>query len=126
MLNPRITSKERNLIKGAIRRVFSRSELRKQALDASRIEYFDPERKRVTKWSRCPICVQPTPTYLMEVDHQEPIVPLDSSLDRMSWDEVVNRIWCELQNLKAICKDCHKAKTKEESKKRRQNKKNGR
>ena len=123
MNNP-TNPKERNLIKGAIRRVFSRSELRKQAIDASRVEgYTDPNRPRVTKWSKCPECKQMTPTYLMEVDHVKPVVELDSTLEEMTWDELVNKIWCDITNLVAICKPCHKIKSKAEAKERRRLKK---
>lgn len=124
MNNPRISAKERNLIKGAIRRVFSRSELRRQAVERSIVPGLKSEqRPRVTKWSQCPRCDDYTPTYLMEVDHHEPIVPVDSQLDAMSWDEVVDRIWCVLSNLIAICKPCHKIKTKQETAERTRNKK---
>lgn len=117
--NSRISAKERGLIKGALRRVFSRSELRRAAVDASRIEHEDAGRPRVKKWSRCPVCSQPTPTYLMEVDHVVPIIPVDSSLEQMTADELIDRIWCDASNLLAICKPCHKIKTKTESANRR-------
>lgn len=122
-MNKRITNKERGLLKGAIRRVFSRSDLRKEALDAVTIEHTDTSRPRVKKWAVCPECKQYTPKYLMQVDHQEPIVPIDSSLEEMSWDEVVNRVWCERFNLRALCKPCHNVKTKDENKQRRRLKK---
>lgn len=117
-MNKRISPKERGLIKGALRRVFSRSDLRKAAIDASRIEHVDADRPRVKKWSKCPICKIPTPTYQMEVDHKEPIIPVDRMLEDMDWDEVVNRIWCGSNNLVAICKVCHNTKTSEERKAR--------
>lgn len=118
-----ITKKERGLIKGGIRRVFSRSELRKSVIDGSRINHKDANRPRVTKWSYCNDCDKFIPTYLMEVDHVVPIVPITSSLEEMTWDEIVNRIWCDAHNLRAMCKDCHKLKTKEETKKRALNRK---
>lgn len=123
MKNPRISAKERNLIKGALRRVFSRSDLRRAAIDASRIEHSDPERPRVKKWSMCPFCKTPTATYEMQVDHVVPIVPLDSALEYMTADELIDRIWCDPDNLLAICVPCHKIKTKAETKLRKQYKK---
>lgn len=113
-----ITKKERGLIKGGIRRVFSRSELRKSVIDGSRRNYTDGNRPRVKKWSACPDCDKFIPTYQMEVDHVDPIVPINMSLESMTWDEIVNRIWCDPKNLRAICKDCHKIKTKVETKQR--------
>lgn len=120
MRNPRITKKERGLLKGAIRRVFSRSELRRQALDKALVkDYHDPSRKRVTRWGRCGDCKKLEPLYLLEIDHQSPVVPVDSSLEQMTWDELVDRVWCHEGNLLAVCKPCHKAKSKLETKERK-------
>lgn len=127
MESPRLNNpkdpKERNLVKGAIRRVFSRSMLRREALQKSLIDHYDPDRKRVTKWSLCPICQKPKPTYTMEVDHVVPIIALDESLETISWDTLIDRVWCDVSNLKAVCKECHKAKTKIENAERRRRKK---
>lgn len=111
--------KERNLLKGSIRRVFSRSELRRQVVARARVEHFDPKRKRVTKWGRCEDCQTLTPLYQMEVDHILPVIPLNKTLEDMTWDEVVESIWCDSANLQVICKSCHKIKTKEERKLRK-------
>lgn len=120
-----MTAKERNLLKGAIRRVFARSELRLEALKKVKINHFDPNRKRVTKWSRCPQCNENTPSYLMVVDHILPIIPVNLSLEEMSWDEVVDATWCDKNNLQAICKTCHNKKTKEERAARKAHKTQG-
>lgn len=119
------SKKDRNLIKGALRRVFSRSEIRRAVLENSNITWLDKDRPRVKKWSICPTCLNKTPTYLMQVDHIKPIIDVKESLDDLTWDELIDRIWSEnnLDNLIAICKDCHKMKTKEENKQRRLNKK---
>lgn len=119
MNNSRITPKERNLIKGAIRRVFARSELRQQVVKESDFkEHSDPSRKRVKNWCLCPICEKPTPRSYMQVDHIIPLIPIDKSLEDMSWDDIVNRLWCDKKNLMPICKECHLLKTKEEKKAR--------
>jgi 5-methylcytosine-specific restriction endonuclease McrA len=118
--------KERNLIKGAIRRVFSRSELRRKALDKAVVkDYSDPSRKRVTRWGKCSICNKLEPAYLLEIDHLEPVIPENSSLEQITWDELVNRVWCDEDKLQAVCKPCHKAKSKLENKERRRIKKEG-
>ena len=125
MKNPP-NKKEQGLLKGAIRRVFSRSELRRQVVEKSLVkEYFDPESPRVKKWFKCPECVKMIPAYKGQVDHQEPLIPIDSSLEEMSWDEVVDRAWCNEDNLKLICIPCHKVKSKAENKERRRIKKEG-
>lgn len=119
MNNPRITAKERGLLKGAIRRVFSRSELRRQASERGRITYAASDRPKVKKWSRCMECNQPTPTYLCDQDHWEPIIPVEISLEDMTWDQVIDNAFCPLWNLRTICKPCHKIKTQAENKERR-------
>lgn len=48
-----------------------------------------------------------------------PLVPLDKALEEMTWDEVVDRTWCDEANLQVLCKPCHKIKSKEENKERR-------
>lgn len=125
MANPRITVKERGLIKGALRRVFSRSDLRKEALSKSIIYHVDTTRPRVKKWSLCPECKQPTPSYLMQVDHIIPVVALDGRFEDMTLDQLADNLWCVSSNLLAICTPCHKLKSKAEAKIRRLNKKKG-
>ena len=55
----------------------------------------------------------------MQVDHVEPIIRVEETLESLTWDLVVDRTWCEISNLRAICKTCHSVKTKAENKKRR-------
>jgi len=119
MSNPRITAKEWGLLKGALRRVFFRSQLRKEALQRSIVDVTCANRPRVKKWSRCPVCDRLEPTYKMEVDHLEPLVPLNKTLQEMSMDDLVDRLWCDVHNLLAKCNDCHKLKTAAENKERR-------
>lgn len=123
MRNSRITNKERNALKGAVRRVFSRSELRLLVLKASTIKgYADSKRPRVTRWSSCNLCKVVDASYKMNVDHIDPIIPVDNTLEGMSWDTVIDRTWCESVNLQVLCEGCHKEKTKKERKERTLNK----
>jgi hypothetical protein len=122
-MNNRISAKERGLIKGALRRVFSRSDLRRKALEMSVVQYIDPNRIRVKRWSICPLCKRYVPTYKMQVDHQIPVVGIDETLEDMSWDLLIDRLWCDPNNLLAICEEDHKQKTRQERKQRVQYKK---
>lgn len=112
MINPRITKRDRGLIKGALRRVFSRSELRNKIIDSSLIEHNDPTRPRVKRWCLCNVCKKPEAKSYMAVDHIDPLIPLGSSFEEMSLDVVVDRLWCIEYNLQAICSQCHDEKTK--------------
>lgn len=122
-MNKRVTPRERGLLKGAVRRVFARSDLRRQALDAAVIEHADESRPRVKKWCRCAVCEKPTPKYLTVVDHLDPVIPTDSSFEAMGLDKTVDRTWCDPSNLQPICPDCHKVKSASETKARKANKK---
>ena len=122
-MNPRVTKKDRALIKGALRRVFSRSELRRKALDRQRIEFTDGKRPRVTAWVWCAVCGLVFPRYLAVVDHISPLVPIGKTAEEMSAEEIVDRLWCEENNLQALDKECHKLKSRIESKARREYKK---
>ena len=116
--------KERGLVKGALRRVFSRSELRRKIIDASLLkEYSDPSRKRVTRWSKCAICGRLEATYKMQVDHLDPVQPIGISLEEMNWDQIIDNLWCDEAKLQAVCLECHKAKSKLENAERRRLKK---
>ena len=116
--------KERNLLKGAIRRVFSRSDLRREALERNSIEHSDPNRPRVTKWAWCSDCGEITPKYLMQVDHEIPVIGVNESLEDLTWTELIeNRMWCDSKNLRPLCPSCHSLKTKRENFERRQFKK---
>lgn len=57
------------------------------------------------------------------VDHIIPIV--DPYVGWTNFDDFINRLFCEVDNLQVLCRECHLIKTKEEtliSKERRNNK----
>lgn len=123
-MNKPNNAKERNLLKGVMRRLFGRSEVRRSVIDKAIIKgYKDPKRKAVKFWVKCEECGKLEAKSNVQVDHRTPLVPLDKSLEDMSWDEVVDRLWCDEDNLQIICKPCHIAKSKAENKIRRENKK---
>ena len=112
--------KERNLLKGAMRRLFGRSDLRRKVIDDNIVKgYKDPKRKAVKFWVKCAECGEMEAKSNVQVDHKEPLVPLNSSLEEMTWDEVVDRLWCDINNLQLLCKPCHKLKSLTEMKERR-------
>lgn len=123
MNNPRFTAKDRGLIKGAMRRAFSRSELHQQVLDEAAIEHSDPKRKRVKHWRRCNVCKQPEAKSNCVVDHISPVIPVNTTFADMSLDEAANRMWSEKSNLQCICETCHDKKSASEREERKRYKK---
>lgn len=110
-----MTKKERGLIMGALRRVFSRSALRLSVIEEVTSElYKDSTRPRVTKWCRCNMCEGMIPRYLMVVDHIIPVIPVEIAADQLSFDEIIERMWCDKSNLQGVCKECHDKKSAEE------------
>lgn len=118
-MNSRLTSKDRNLIKGALRRAFSRSELHRRASERYRVEHFDPTRPRVKKWCWCASCGEVTPQWIMQLDHVIPVVPTGTKFEHMSLDETVDRLWCEEIHLQLLCATCHSIKTNAEKQQRK-------
>lgn len=51
-------------------------------------------------------------TKFVHVDHIKPIV--DPEVGWTNWDDCINRMFSELDNLQVLCGDCHKEKTDEE------------
>jgi 5-methylcytosine-specific restriction endonuclease McrA len=54
------------------------------------------------------------------VDHINPIV--DPALGFTSWDDYIERMFCEESGLQVLCKSCHDAKSKEENERRKKRK----
>lgn len=52
-------------------------------------------------------------------DHIDPFVPIGKTQQEMSYDEIVDRLFCETSNIQCLCKSCHDNKTKEENEERR-------
>jgi hypothetical protein len=114
-----IPPKERGLVKGALRRVFFRSELRRKILVKYAVEHQDPKRPRVTAWVYCGVCGVVFPRYLANIDHIRPLIPVGVSLEDMEPTALVEGLWCDEENLQCIDIPCHKVKSKVECKARR-------
>jgi len=116
--------KERNLLKGAMRRLFGRSDIRHSVIGKAIVKgYKDPSRKAVKFWVQCSVCLKMEAKSNVQVDHIVPLIPVGKRLEDMEWDDVVNRLWCDESNLQIMCKPCHKQKTKIENQERRRLKK---
>ena len=67
---------------------------------------------------KCAKCGSHFPSSAVQVDHIVPVVATNSGFT--SWDDYIDRLFCEKANLQVLCKPCHKVKTKEEKKCRSQ------
>lgn len=67
---------------------------------------------RLAEKYECASCSGLFPARLVQVDH---IVPMGQG---RSWDDFINELYCEADNLQVLCKTCHAEKTKLERKKK--------
>lgn len=51
----------------------------------------------------------------VHVDHIDPVIPTDGW---DSWEEVLERMFCSIDEMQLLCKGCHKKKTNKENKNR--------
>lgn len=86
---------------------------------ARRIFGWSPEkRKAFVKVShgdmmfRCEKCTVAYDKKELHVDHKLPVMPLQG-FD--NWDAYFNRLFCPVNGLQILCKQCHKIKTKSEN-----------
>lgn len=63
---------------------------------------------RLAQHYRCACCSSEFTAKQVEVDHRINIGP------GLSWDQFINALFCEKDNLQVLCKPCHKEKTKQE------------
>ena len=87
---------------------------------------INPATGRKCKLHECVSCKGLFPQNQMQADHIEPVVPVNNdwaakpdSFLGYDWNDYVRRLFCELIGLQAICKPCHKTKSKIEQANRR-------
>ena len=77
---------------------------------------INPKTGRKCKLHRCNECKELFPQNQIQADHINPIVSKEGFSD---WNLFINNLYCELEGFNAICRDCHKIKTKKENEERR-------
>jgi len=102
-----IEPKTRSRIRSALRKIWSWSENKRKVLFAARISrgvYI------------CSVCEQEVAK--VEIDHfPTPVGPTPGSRvapPGYTWDEFMSRLFCGEDNLRAVCKNCHKGITKKQ------------
>ena len=122
-------AKFNQFIRSALRR--ARWPVKYKALQEAFVENgINPETGRKCKLHRCEGCSELFPASKVDIDHIDPVVPLDGKWGRktrflgINWNEYMERLFCELDGYQVLCKNgCHAAKTEQERAKRREAKK---
>ena len=73
---------------------------------------------RLAEHYKCNSCKKEFPAKEVQVDHVIPIVPVTGFT---SWDEVVDNMFCEAENLQVLCTECHSVKSLRERQERKIN-----
>jgi len=90
---------------------------------------INPKTGRPCKLHQCTHCNGEFPKGQMQADHIDPVVPLDGKWGRKTrwlgynWNELLPRLFTELEGYQALCKGCHKTKSAEERTIRNQHRK---
>lgn len=67
---------------------------------------------RKAKLYFCNHCAKLFTAKHIQIDHITPVV--DPVVGFTTWDDYISRLFCEIENLQALCLSCHKLKTAEE------------
>ena len=106
----KFTVKERSYITRHLRQLWTWSKTRKEAR----------ERAKVGKMGYlCNDCGAVVPK--VDIDHREPVGAAPGSRNAsedLTWDCYMSRLFCEINNLRALCVPCHKKKTAADRKKK--------
>ncbi|RLG16538.1 hypothetical protein DRN69_00600 [Candidatus Pacearchaeota archaeon] len=107
---------QKTQIKGALRRLFSRSPVKNEVLN----EAVHPTKKGIRggKQYICNICKNTFPLKDVQVDHKKPVIKASENINDIDYNTLVDRIFCKKSNLQVICKICHKKKSAKERRKR--------
>lgn len=85
--------------------------------EAKRGKKINEATGRMAEHYECAGCGSHFPAKCVVVDHILPVVPIDGFT---SWDDVIYRMFCPVENLQVLCKECHKnVKTRVENEERR-------
>ena len=89
--------------------------------EAKRGKRINEASGRPAEHFECASCHSLYPAKSVVVDHIEPVVHTDGFT---TWDSVIFRMFCPMEGLQVLCKECHKIKTKQENEERKANNKN--
>lgn len=108
---------QHSALRGAWRRVFSRSPIVREVLQDARREVpkYNKDGTRAKRDSvqyKCYVCSKWVGSTGVQVDHIVPVINPEIGFE--TWEIYEKRLFCGKDNLGVICEVCHKAKTDSE------------
>lgn len=108
-----------SFIKSGLRGISQRWPPKYQKLSEACVgQKVNPRSGRLAKFYLCAKCRNEFVAKDVEVNHIEPVIPI-TGFD--SWDDTINRLFCEKDKLEVLCKPCHKSLTQQENSERKKN-----
>jgi 5-methylcytosine-specific restriction endonuclease McrA len=99
-----------SFVKSALRAASRRWPPKYQVLNEAYVDKrTNTKTGRMAKHYRCNACKELYPSSEIQVDHINPLI--DPTIGFTTWDDVINNMFCERDNLQVLCKACHKIKT---------------
>lgn len=106
-------SRYQSFIKSVLRSGSRKWPPRFKCLNAAKVgKLINVTSGRLAEHYKCANCDGLFPAKAVQVDHIESVVPITGFT---TWDEIIDRMYCEADNLQVLCKPCHKIKSSEES-----------
>lgn len=107
-------------IVGNLKRAFSRSPtivnfLRKYRREQQWTKKDGSVAKKPHVFYKCFKCQLEFNSANIQVDHIEPVVPLNIPSKHLSYDTLIKRLFCDESNLQILCKEHHKEKSQQEN-----------
>lgn len=99
-----------SFIKSALRSASIRWPPKYQCLkNAATSKKINSKTGRMAQHFKCNSCKKEFPAKDVQVDHIIPII--DPVVGFTTWDDVISRMFCEIDNLQVLCTQCHTLKT---------------
>lgn len=98
----------------------AKGEARKKAQIVTVVGQHKNGKEKTKIMYQCNICSSVVDLKDSSVDHIRPVVGLDGFT---TWDDYINTLFCEADNLQTICNSCHDHKTQLEVEERKRRKK---
>lgn len=111
------TARYNSFVKGGLRSISQRWPPKYRVLSKAYAgSRTNPESGRIAKFYGCAVCKGEFTAKNVEVNHIISVIPVEG-FD--SWDNVINRLFCEEDGLEVVCKPCHKLISKQENQERK-------
>ena len=123
---------KKRMVKNAVRRVYRQSSEMQECLKRARVELPPKILKNGSVGAKnqirfkCAECGELFQSKNVQVDHLKPVILLHESEEEVDYNSIVERIWCDLDNLQVLCstklkdlpkgaRSCHGRKSLEEN-----------